>query len=795
MIKKLATFSITANLLLGAFNVYAAAHLGNIDGQHHESSLNAQLEGRAVVPNEGRVNDDELSAQPIQSHNGLTTRWKKNLAWHSRGMLFELYELGRVFSIKLLSKTPLYDLAVAKEKARGFFTDDMDERDRVNIVTALAYYIPLNDRDDFETYVKGFMTQDMRGWDRSRTLAILAYYISPHDRKSFQTYRQGFITEDMDGSELSNITCDLAKCILPEDRLTFETYVQHFFTEDMSGAARVNLIRSLAKHISPQDRGAFERYVTRFLTPDMSEHDRASAVEALSVISVDDREAFEHYIKRFFASLYRMPLIADRIKILGELSRISTTDRVAFDKYVHRFASGVDVYNILRVVQSLSNIYPKDRAAFDAFAHRFLIDDMSSLNKGNIIEALSRIRKNDRTSFEKNIGRFLTEDMNNQDRFSVIVAVQQLAYYGGRGKADASEWDTVEAYIRLFLTEDMNGHHKATIICAVPPVKDFRAAFEARTRILIGNEMTGDGRVRVIKALSGIHHNEAEQYLHRLRNHGIDLPLTELTPRIIQILETPLLQQIPQENADLAEIIAIQDGYEYGMSVHQGERDRYTEATYKSLLKFQCDLDDKAIEESFSEFMNTLENQAQSDKISKIRQTLGLENALEQGFGGLLNNAYGITSLGLNGMKGDELIGRLWHFASTYTGNEGLSENQREKERKNAQASIFSALSNCVESDGHVVCDPGKLQRLAVSVLQGRLPGVNIDAERAQLTATETTEIIHMLWKEYQNNNPELPVTAEVLDNLEVRVRDLHPNANEPAFQAVLNYLNDTYIH
>ena len=68
-------------------------------------------------------------------------------------------------------------------------------------------------------------------------------------------------------------------------------------------------------------------------------------------------------------------------------------------------------------------------------------------------------------------------------------------------------------------------------------------------------------------------------------------------------------------------------------------------------------------------------------------------------------------------LEGKELIARLWNFISSLDPNE----------RPIAKEGILTALSDSFAPSGDRVCNQGKTQRLCISVLQGRLPGVQID--------------------------------------------------------------------
>lgn len=80
-------------------------------------------------------------------------------------------------------------------------------------------------------------------------------------------------------------------------------------------------------------------------------------------------------------------------------------------------------------------------------------------------------------------------------------------------------------------------------------------------------------------------------------------------------------------------------------------------------------------------------------------------------------------------ISGKEFAARLWLFAKSI---DDL------KERENAKFGIVKALADSFDEFGTLVCNQGKVQRLIVSVLQGRLEGVNIEGhDLGQMTAAD----------------------------------------------------------
>jgi hypothetical protein len=154
----------------------------------------------------------------------------------------------------------------------------------------------------------------------------------------------------------------------------------------------------------------------------------------------------------------------------------------------------------------------------------------------------------------------------------------------------------------------------------------------------------------------------------------------------------------------------MENPYAAGINVHHGDRDRRTADAFKKLWDTQGALSCEDINANYREFRDYLDTQKESVKADVMRV---LDNNVSSEWGGLLKGR--VTTAGLD-TTGQELLARLWAFACTGD------------EQENKKIAIITALKNSIDR-GAVVCNPGKLQRLATSVLQGYLPGVNIDGE------------------------------------------------------------------
>ncbi|MCX6987605.1 MAG: hypothetical protein NT065_05570 [Chlamydiae bacterium] len=115
-------------------------------------------------------------------------------------------------------------------------------------------------------------------------------------------------------------------------------------------------------------------------------------------------------------------------------------------------------------------------------------------------------------------------------------------------------------------------------------------------------------------------------------------------------------------------------------------------------------------------------------------------------------------------LQGDEVTGRIWLYALTHP---------EAKEQNQAKEGMILALADSYEH-GSMVCNPGKTQRLAIRVLQGRLAGINIDGLKV-ITAEQVSAEF------FQNaTNQKIEKLDELLKAAEAFVHD------RPAITAAL---------
>jgi hypothetical protein len=231
----------------------------------------------------------------------------------------------------------------------------------------------------------------------------------------------------------------------------------------------------------------------------------------------------------------------------------------------------------------------------------------------------------------------------------------------------------------------------------------------------------------------------------------------DIVRRILVLLETPLNQPIPPLRARMAELAA--EGHN-AIDVHHGSRDAKTREAIELLKKQQGPLETNTIKEAVGNFIQYLnDNKGNAEIRAKAQQAL---NGPDETWPPLLHNhALHAIDGGRLRISGEELIARLWIFAN---------EQKSETERENCRFGIMKALSDSIEYGGRV-CPPGQTQRQVISVLQGRLEGVNVDdveVVRAktlnehtaaflsgQMTTTDRAQLIQAAG-EYLNQNPDV---------------------------------------
>ena len=163
-----------------------------------------------------------------------------------------------------------------------------------------------------------------------------------------------------------------------------------------------------------------------------------------------------------------------------------------------------------------------------------------------------------------------------------------------------------------------------------------------------------------------------------------------------------------------AAVLAAADG---GINVHDGARDQLTQNAVLSFYASQNpgpNADD--IETLYQQLIAYINTKPQDLKDSALLALNAPKIAMHD-FGPLVGGG-NFSYLG-HEIDGKELVARLWHFASQIADP---------MDQINAKDGMVAALTDS-SLGGHVVCNQGKTQRLMVAVVQGRMAGINIEAQ------------------------------------------------------------------
>jgi hypothetical protein len=223
-----------------------------------------------------------------------------------------------------------------------------------------------------------------------------------------------------------------------------------------------------------------------------------------------------------------------------------------------------------------------------------------------------------------------------------------------------------------------------------------------------------DGTVLIIQALAEVPADEREDVvLHALQLITPQMYGTDVMYMIRNMAAVPADERAQYVRDRLAGIHQ-NHAPEQGVNVHEGDRDQRVNKAIELIRRQQGTIAPEKITQAIDQFINYLDALPMDAAQKKLAKDALLLPRGEEGFGPLLKGG-GFTILG-KPITGEELIGRLWIFASQLN----------EKEQTNAKRGMISALQNSYEN-GARVCNQGKTQRLIVAVLQGRLKEVDID--------------------------------------------------------------------
>ncbi|PIZ32698.1 MAG: hypothetical protein COY39_04785 [Alphaproteobacteria bacterium CG_4_10_14_0_8_um_filter_37_21] len=427
-----------------------------------------------------------------------------------------------------------------------------------------------------------------------------------------------------------------------------------------------------ASPVTPVQPLTAEDLAKSWFTDNMYGNDNLAITEALASVPADQRESVLNLAKSLFTTYMNKYRKAD---IITAVASVQTAQRAAVVNFAKSlFITDMDGDHKQAIIKAVASVPDDQREAFVSFVISLFTGGMESCYRADIIKALASVPADQRAAFVKLAKSLFTTNISGYHKAEIIEALFSIP--------DDKRAAVVNLATSLF-TDAMNGHRKASIIGVVAQIP------------------TEQREARVLRAQNNIDLQPDNRRFNR---------------RLIQLLELPLDQPIPPLIGGMA---AVPGGYAYGINVHDINREDATTKAIELFIEHQKEIDTSLFKNAYTDFTEALDNLPKSTKKDNILRALGLVGERQaDDFGGLLTGP--ITTCGAPNMNPQEFLGRLWHFSGTL---ESASETE------NAKHALFAGLADSIEDSGQVVCNPGKLQRMIIGVLQGRLEGVNIDGE------------------------------------------------------------------
>lgn len=165
-----------------------------------------------------------------------------------------------------------------------------------------------------------------------------------------------------------------------------------------------------------------------------------------------------------------------------------------------------------------------------------------------------------------------------------------------------------------------------------------------------------------------------------------------------------------------------QSAYTFGMIAESGWRTLRTCNAIQALFKYKT-YSEAELDAGYKRFLMYLEMEPLK-KREKIKKAIGLIPMEKQAFLPFMEDWARVFNYGV---KPQHFIAYLFLFCEAYSLNTYKVRKDQEAEIKNMRQGLFTGFEGCIEDDGTLVCEMGKLQKILTPVLQGRLDNVMID--------------------------------------------------------------------
>ncbi len=625
--------------------------------------------------------------------------------------------------------------------ANQLITADMNKGDRSSIIAALAR-VDTADRETFIIQAQRLIKSDMDG-DASSQVIIALASVNAADRETFVTQAQQ-LTQQMNADDRSSIIAALAR-VNATDRKTFITQVNRLITIKMHADDRSEVIAALAR-INAIDREAFITQAQQLTTIKMTENQRLQVISALARVNATDREAFITQAQRL--TTIKMTE-KQRLQVIAALASVNVNELEAFITQAQRLITKkMKTDDRSEVIATLASVNANEREAFITQAQRLITDQMNGEERSQVIIALARVNAADRQTFITQAQRLITDQMNGEERSQVIVALSLIK---------AADRATCITQVQQLITADMNGYGLSQVIAVLSRIKVAdRANALARALLFIRGENhavlrqileTSLGQAIRLGGMAAVAQG-ANPYAAGINVHdGLrDQRTIEAVKRLTEDW-SPRQDEIHSEFNEFWQAVRalptrldqlptdIQESYQQAKAKLNVAADSNNQAEKKAL---QAKID--VVEARLKLQIGLLRTLGVTLDGTISSRSPGDYGGLLTGTNGQITLMHGNTELRINAR---ELIARFWHFANHYVPEGDVnysssaaaststraSHNAIETERANIRAAIMNGLAEGLQKDSetsnHVVCDPGKIQRLVMGTINGRLKLAN----------------------------------------------------------------------
>ena len=408
------------------------------------------------------------------------------------------------------------------------------------------------------------------------------------------------------------------------------------------------------------------------------------------------------------------------------------------------FQEGMNRDDKSHIINSIREININEQEDVLTRAKAFLRKEMSADDVSAIIGVIyctHPLRRDDVLPKAKTL---IHKQMNGDDIVDIIDVLNRL---------DPLDVDKVLALSQRFIRKETTGNAIADTIDGICRFSTHdQSFFMLLTSQLYRDEMDEYGFTDILDCIVDTDFFELTRSTARtlLWTHGVTA-LRDHNALMDQVMKTPLKNKVVLEKHTVDNLLNGYNPYKVGIDVHDDKRDERTLNAIKALQQ-SWNPEKEEIDATWADFWKHVKALKNDPRKPDILRSLGVDSngSIKKGqttdFGGLLAGYKGMIHLDMGlEINAKELIARFWHFANTYVPVEG---DNAAAENENLRQSILTGIANGLKHDntigGHVVCDPGKIQNLAVLTLQGRLKdkaGLVVDIENLGLNVIEELAI------------------------------------------------------